>query len=308
MDDPYEILNVARNATQDDIRLAYRNLAKKHHPDLNPGDAKAEERFKSISAANELLSNPEKRGQFDRGEIDAAGQEQASRRSYRDHAEKEAGRRYSGAAKQAPGWSEDDLRDMFGSMFNDNQYSRDDQRVRGEDENYVLTTAFLDAVIGATQQLTLPGGRNLSVKIPPGTTDGQTLRLRGQGGAGWNGGANGDALIKIVVAPHLFFFRKGPDILLDLPVTLTEAVIGGSIDVPTPTGVVRMNIPPGSDTGTKLRLRGKGVPKHGNIESGDLYATLRVQIGKPDAALNAFLRDWKSEHHSDPRHSMETKG
>jgi DnaJ-class molecular chaperone len=305
MDDPYTTLGVARDATEAAIRTAYRKLAKTHHPDLNPGNAKAEERFKTIAAANELLSNPEKRGQFDRGEIDAAGQKRAPEPSYRDFAEGESGRRYGAAGPQSGAWSQDDLGDMFGSMFGAGRGSASAGKLRGEDEHYAFTATFLDAINGATRRLTLPDGPVLDLKLPPGTSDGQVLRLRDQGGAGWNGGTAGDALIAITVAPHPFFTRAGQDIRLVLPVTLTEAVLGGAVEVPTPGGPVRMRIPPGADSGTELRLRGRGVPAFGAGSIGDLYATLRVTLGKPDAALEAFLRDWKPEHPADPRHGME---
>ncbi len=306
MDDPYATLGVARDATQDDIRKAYRKLAKQHHPDLNPGNAKAEARFKEVSAANELLSDTDKRARFDRGEIDAAGQEQAPRPSYRQYAESEPGRRYGRAGPAPGGWSADDLGDIFGGMFNQPRGAGGDRPVRGEDEHYTLTTSFLDAVNGATPRLTLPDGRSLDVKIPPGTTDGQVLRLREQGGAGWNGGPAGDALIEIRVTPHKFFKRDGQDLRLELPVTLPEAVLGGPVEVMTPGGPVRMRIPAGSDSGTELRLRGRGIPAFGSRPAGDLYATLRVVVGKPDAALEAFLRDWKPKHAANPRQGMES--
>ena len=305
MDDPYRTLGVKRDASQSDIRSAFRGLAKQHHPDLNPGDAAAEDRFKAISAANELLSDPEKRLRFDRGEVDAAGQEQRPRPSYRDHADSEPGRKYSRSA--SAGWGQEDLRDIFGSMFSGESGQGGSSATRGQDEHYTLTTAFLDAVVGATRRLTLPDGHALDVKIPAGTTDGQILRLRNQGAAGWNGGDAGDALIEIRVAEHRFFTRKGRDILLELPVTLAEAVLGGPVDVPTPTDPVRMRIPAGSDTGTKLRLRGKGVPGQA-ADLGDLYATLRVEIGRSDSALDGFLRGWKPEHPFNPRRTMEADG
>ena len=305
VDDPYKALGVARDASQDDIRRAYRKLAKQHHPDLNPGNTAAEERFKAVASANELLSDPGKRGRFDRGEIDAAGQERAPRPSYRDYADTEPGRRYGRAGPQSSEWNAEDLGDIFGSMFNEGRRAGGETRMRGRDEHYALTTGFLDAVNGATRRLTLPDGRTLDVKIPPGCTDGQVLRLRGQGSGGWNGGPDGDALIEIHVTPHRYFERDGQDIRLELPVTLTEAVLGGPVEVPTPGGPVRMRVPPHSDSGTELRLRGRGVPAPGGQAAGDLYATLRVVLGKPDAALEAFLRDWKPEHPADPRQAME---
>jgi len=307
LDDPYKVLGVGRDASAEEIRKAYRKLAKQLHPDLNPGNAKAEERFKAVSAANALLSDPVTRGKFDRGEIDADGHERAPRDgargpSYREYAEAEPGRRYA--------WREEDLSDLFGSVFGSGDFDETGgpgakRPRRGHNEHYALTIEFLDAVNGATPRLTLPDGRVLDVKIPPGTVDGQTLRLRGQGGRGTNGGPSGDALIDIHVKPHRFFTRDGQDIRLDLPVSLSEAVLGGPVEVPTPQGKVRMQVPKGSDSGTKLRLRGRGVAAHGKMEAGDLYATLRVVIGKSDTALEEFLRNWRPETAADPRSTME---
>lgn len=305
MDDPYATLGLSREASQEDIRRAYRDLAKEHHPDLNPGDVAAEERFKSVSAANDLLSDPDKRAMFDQGLIDAAGHERPQRQSYRDYADGETGRRYGRTGPQQAAWSAEDLGDMFGSMFGDGGWAGGDAPMRGRDAHYTLETGFLDAVNGATRRLMLPDGRTLDVKIPPGTMSGQALRLRGQGGGGRNGGPDGDALIDVRVAPHRHFTRDGQDIRLELPVTLTEAVLGAFVEVPTPGGPVRMRIPPGSDTGTELRLRGRGVPAHGGRDGGEMYATLRVVLGPPDPALEAFLRDWKPEHPVEPRQGME---
>jgi DnaJ-class molecular chaperone len=301
-DDPYTTLGVARDASADDIRSAYRKLAKQHHPDLNPGNKAAEERFKSISAANELLSDPEKRGKFDRGEIDASGQERPEQRSYRSYAEGAQGDRYGRAGPQQEPWQAEDLDDIFGDLFGARQAGGTAPR-RGRDAHYTLTIGFLDAVNGAAKRLTLPDGKTLDVKVPVGVEEAQTLRLRGQGGAGRNGGPAGDALIEIHIEDHSFFRRVGQDIRLDLPVTVTEAVLGGPVMVPTPGGRLKMTIPAHSDTGRELRLRGRGVPAHGGQAAGDLYVTLRVVIGPTDEALETFLRDWK--HDFDPRSSME---
>jgi len=297
---------VARDASQDDIRRAYRALAKKHHPDLNPGNAKAEERFKTVSAANELLSDPIKRGQFDRGEIDAAGKEQSSQPSYRAYAESESGQRYSRSGSHADGWGTGTFEDVFASIFNEDR-PRGGAPLRGRDEHFLHKTDFIKAVNGATERLTLPDGRVLDVKIPPGTTEGQILRLRGLGGKGIGGDAPiaGDALIEIHIAAHRYFIRDGQDIRLDVPVSLSEAVLGGSIDVPTPGGRVRMRLPPHSDNKTELRLKGRGVPANGGLPAGDLYATVQVMLGPADAALDAFLRDWVPEHPINPRQDME---
>lgn len=305
MKDPYQLLGVSREASQEQIRAAYRKLAKEHHPDLNPGNKKAEDHFKAVASAYELLSDEEKRGRFDRGEIDAAGQEKAPRHAYREYAESDAGRRYERTASKSGGWTPDDLNDIFGSMFNE-RHGYGDGPLRGRDEHYTLPVEFLDAINGATRRLTLPDGRTLDVTIPPGTVDRRALRLRGQGGAGWNGGPAGDALIEVHVKPHRHFARDGRNIRLELPVSLSEAVLGASIDVMTPGGSVRMRVPPHSDSGTKLRLRGKGVPAHAGHEAGDLHVTLRIVVGKPDAALEAFLRTWKPEPEPNPRQTMES--
>jgi len=302
--DPYTTLGVPRDASQDAIRDAYRKLAKQHHPDLNPGNAKAEETFKAVSTANSILSDPEKRGKFDRGEIDDSGQEQAPRESYREHAEGGPGRRYSRAGPQSGGWSDADFGDIFNSVFGEGRQTDDDRPSHGRDEHYVLSTTFLDAVNGATRRLTLPDGRTLEVTIPPGTLEGQILRLRGLGGPGRNGAPAGDALIEVHVAEHRLFHRDGQDIRLALPVTLSEAVLGGHVEVPTPGGPVSMRVPPRADSGTELRLRGRGVPAHDGLAAGDLYAKLNVVLGAPDEALEEFLRNWKPKNPIDPRRTM----
>jgi DnaJ-class molecular chaperone len=305
VDDPYKILGVAKDASQDDIRRAYRKLAKKHHPDLNPGDKKGEEFFKKLAGANSLVSDPDKRGRFDRGEIDAAGQERAAQPSYRDHAQGDPGQRYSRAGGSGQGWDGDDFSDIFGTMFNQGRQRGASYQARGQDERYSLTTEFLDAINGVTRRLTLPDGRTLDVKIPAGTLDGLIMRLKGQGGHGLNDGPAGDALIEIHVLPHAFFERDGQDIRLVLPVSLAEAVLGGAIEVRTPKGSVSMRIPAGSDSGTELRLRGRGVPTTKNHAAGDLYVTLRVFVGPPDQALTDFLREWTPTTPFRPRSAME---
>jgi len=187
---------------------------------------------------------------------------------------------------------------MFGSMFGESG------AMGGGDEHYSLKTDFLDAINGATRRLTLPDGRTLDVNIPPGTQEGQVLRLRGQGRAGPNKARSGDALIEIHVAPHRLFRRDGNDIRVTLPISLSEAVLGGSVEVPTPGGPVKMRIPPHSGNGTELRLKGRGVPAHGGRPKGDLYAKLLLVLGPPDPALEEFLRNRKAEEPFDPRKGM----
>lgn len=296
--DPYTTLGVARDATPEQIRSAFRKLAKKHHPDLNPGNAAAEERFKAVNAANELLSDPEKRARFDRGEIDAAGEPTAPEPPrYRRYADAAEGARYRAAPDE-----EFEFGDIFGDFLN---RGGERLRMRGADARYALAVAFLDTVTGATRTLTLPDGRTLDVRIPLGIEDGQVLRLKGQGGPGINGGPPGDALIEVHAEPHPFFTREGDDIHLELPVTLKEAVLGARIKVPTPTGEVNMAVPKRSDTGTRLRLRGRGIPAHAGRPAGDQYVTLKVTLADTDDALEAFLRDWSPATPSNPRRKME---
>ena len=282
-DDPYKILGVKKEASADEIRSAYRKLAKKHHPDLNPGNKAAEETFKSISGAYDLLSDAEKRGKYDRGEIDASGAERAQAQSWRHYAEAGPGERYAYS-----GGGGADFEDLFGNIFN----QRPRGPAKGRDRQYSLEIGFLEAVSGATRRITLPDGGTLDVKIPPGTEEGDILRLRGKGDPGAKGGPDGDALIEIHVAPHKFYRRMGRNIHMEVPVSMKEAVLGAKITLPTPAGDVAMTIRPGTESGTEMRLRGRGVPAHGKHEAGDLHVKLNVVIGPADAALKTFLEGW----------------
>ncbi|MDB5374482.1 MAG: Molecular chaperone DnaJ [Belnapia sp.] len=294
-DDPYQTLGLTRDATPEAIKAAYRKLARQHHPDLNPGKPEAEARFKAVSGAHDLLADPERRARFDRGEIDAEGQEQRPAGGYRQYADAAQGERYGDG-----GGFEDVFAEMFGARARAASGPR-----RGRDASYRLDVPFAAAVLGATERLSLPDGQVLDVKIPPGVVTGQVLRLRGQGGPGHKGGPAGDALIELTVADHPLYRRDGMDLRLDLPVTLQEAVLGAAVEVPTPAGTLRVTLPAGSDTGRQIRLRGKGVAALGSRPAGDLFLTLRVVIGPPDAALEAFLRDWKPEHPANPRAGLE---
>ncbi len=307
-EDPYKVLGVPRDATPEAIKAAYRKLARKHHPDLNPGKPEAEVKFKAASAANDLLSDPERRARFDRGEIDAEGQEKAppgfhpgAGGGYRRYAEEPFGARYGAASE---GMDAGAFEDIFADIFEARRRAETGPR-RGMDQSYRLNVAFLDAVRGATRQLTLPDGKALSVKIPPGVISGQVLRLRGQGEPGRNGGPAGDALIELEVTGHDLLVRDGHDLRMDLPVTQKVAVLCGPIVVPTPFGALRVNLPAGSDSGRVIRLRGKGIAEHGKRPAGDLFLTLRVTIGKPDAALTEFLRTWSPEEPEEPRADLE---
>ncbi len=306
MDDPYTLLGVARNATPEQVKSAYRKLARSLHPDLNPGNKQAEEKFKKVSAAYDLLGDPAKRARFDAGEIDASGAERP-RASYRTYAEGGAGGKYSENFRFG-----DNADDIFAELLRRRSKGRNkgwsffDQEEpevarKGADANYTLRITLPEAVMGATKRITLPTGKHLAVKVPPGSKDGATLRLKGQGNPGRGGSAAGDALVELKVEPHPFLSRDGDDIQVTVPVTLAEAVLGAKVTVPTIDGKVALTIPPGSNSGTVLRLKGKGAPA-GTAGRGDQLVTLKVVLpDPPDGELEDFLRQWAARHPYDVR-------
>jgi DnaJ-class molecular chaperone len=311
MRDPYDILGVPKTAGEADIRKAFRKLAKQWHPDMKPGDKQAEARFREINAAYDLLSDKAKRARYDRGEIDAEGHERFA------HAQAGggAGGGFGGAA--GPGGfrfhfgggggagegGAEDMEGLFTHLFGQ-QFGHGGRgpgasagfRMRGEDVRHALTVDFLDAATGATRRISLPDGRALDVTIPAGIGDGQTLRLKGQGAPGLGGDAAGDLLLEVHVAPHRLFTRAGNDVRIEVPVTLAEAIDGGRITVPTISGPVAVTVPRGANTGTVLRLRGKG------IKGGDQYVTLKVVLPpQVDDELAGMVRAWSARHPYDPR-------
>lgn len=303
----YETLGVSGTATQDEIRAAYRKLAKTHHPDLNPGEKEAERKFKEISAANAILSDPEKRRRYDAGEIDEQGVEKPpDRRFYRDYAEAGPSFRY--------GTGEDygrfeDLGGIFEEMLRQSGAEREGGqtrlRMRGQDAGYRLAIDFLEAVNGAQKRIDLPDGRTLDVRIPAGLSDGQTLRLAGMGGPGLNGGPPGDALIEVEIRPHPVFRREGTTIHSVLPITLNEAIAGASVRVDTVSGPVDLKIPQGSSSGRVMRLRGKGVPDGRGGGRGDHLVELRIALPQsPDPELAQLIAEWEARHPYDPRQRM----
>ena len=298
MADPYATLEVERTASAAEIKKSYRRLAKKLHPDLNPGNKKVEQQFKEITAAYDLLSDPKKRARFDRGEIDAMGTERPNRGFYRPHAEGGQGAKYQ-QFDFGEGAGADDI---FADLFGGRRGGRGNPRLRGADVSYVATVDFVEAALGARKRLTLADGKTLDVNIPAGTADGQTLRLKGQGQPGLGGGAAGDALIEITVQPHPFFTRQGNDVHVEVPVTLPEAVLGGPVTVPTIHGRVSLTVPKNANSGTVLRLRGKGVPAAAGGVNGDQIVRLKVVLPDGgDAELTAFLEGWAALHPYDVR-------
>mgnify|MGYP004707347819 CR=1 FL=1 len=296
MSDPYSVLGVSRTATDKEIRSAYRKLAKEYHPDHNPDNKQAEERFKAVGQANANLGDKEKRARFDRGEIDGAGQERAP-----------YGAGFGGG--QGPGaqgfrggeFNQEDLGSFFSDMFSGG-FSGDFQpggaggrrATKGSDRRFSVSVSFEQAVLGTSLELALGESGHTEVRIPPGVEDGQTLRVRGKGapgraGMGGQPGVAGDALLTITVTPDPRYTREGRNLRATQDVDLKTAVLGGKLRVPTPKGTVTMTIPKHSDSGTVLRLGGRGIGADKNNAAGDLLVTLRVVIGKPSAALEECL-------------------
>ncbi|HLY07251.1 MAG TPA: J domain-containing protein [Rhizomicrobium sp.] len=298
MRDPYEVLGVSKNASEAEIKKAFRALAKKHHPDTKGGDAAAQKRFQEISAAYDIVGDKEKRTKFDQGVIDANGNPRGF--------DPGAGGFRPGAG---PGdfhfaWGDADAaeggfraEDILGEIFGGGGGGRRRRARRGEDYSLAMTIGFEDAARGGTRRITLPDGRELDVRIPVGLRDGQQIRLKGQGGAGRENGPSGDLLLTVHVAAHPWFVRDGNDLKMDLPITLKEAVLGGKATVPTLTGPVTLTIPAGSNTGRSLRLKGKGIAGHGGLPAGDLYVRLVVMLpDKPDQALKDFASRWSADY------------
>ncbi|OSP56128.1 DnaJ C-terminal domain-containing protein [Pseudoruegeria sp. SK021] len=323
-DDPYAALGLTKSASAEDIKKAHRKLVRSSHPDLHPDDPNAEARFKAVSSAYDLLKDPETRAKFDAGEIDASGAERHDRAGagyYRDYAGRGQGGARAGAGGGFAGFDGDPgdifaemLRQRagaggggqsgfggFGSGFGGGGGSF---RSAGTDARYSLTVGFLDAVRGTKVPITLPDGNALEVTIPAGTQDGQTLRLRGKGGAGMGGGPNGDALVSLTLRPHPVFRRDGDDILMTLPITLDEAVLGGKVAVPTIDGRVNVTIPKGANSGQQLRLRDRGVAGKGGTRGAQKIELRIVTPAEIDPELAEFMERWRTDHAYDPRKDL----
>lgn len=306
-DDPYKVLGVDKTATQDEIKKAYRKLAKALHPDLHPDDAGKKAEFQAASAAYDILGDPEKRKRFDAGEIDTSGQERPERHYYHQYADREAGQRYDpGKGPQGFEDASDFFSDLFGQRYRGGDF-RQTFHARGPDLRYHLEIDFMDAARGSKRSVTMPDGKRIDIAIPAGVRDGQTLRLRGKGGAGFGEGPAGDALVTIGIRPHPVFTRDGDDIEIDLPITVDEAVLGAKVEVPTISGAVSMSVPKGATSGRRLRLNGKGIRRPGG-KAGDQYVRLMIALpDKMDSKLEELAKQWRDHSGFDPRRDLRRK-
>jgi DnaJ-class molecular chaperone len=306
-DNLYDILGVQRRASEDEIRRAFRKLAKELHPDLNPGNTAAAEKFKKVSAANEILSDPEKRRQYDAGEIDAKGEQR--RPQWRTGAGPFGqGGQGPRARAHTQGFEDISFSDIFSDVFGrggpGGSAAGGAARGfpgKGQDVRYTLDVDFVESITGAKKRVTLPDGGVLDLSVPEGVTDGQVLRLKGKGMRGVNSGPAGDALVEIKVRAHPQFKRQGDDIMVDVPITIDEAVLGAKIEVPTVTGRVHLTIPKGTSSGKTFRLKGKGVANRSAGTAGDELVSVRIVLpDQIDESLSYFLSEWRQKNAYDP--------
>ena len=307
---PYEVLGVKKTASAEEIKKAYRKIVKESHPDLNPGDTAGEERFKAAAAAYDLLKDPEQRARFDRGEIDAQGQERPEAHFYRGYAGAQDNPYRSGQ----PFDETEDLSDFFADFMRNARDARGGAghghmhgfHADGADVRYRLEVPFMDAALGGSTRITLPDDSNLEVQIPRGIGDGQTIRLRGKGGTPIGKGRPGDALITISLAPHKIFTREGDTVRVVLPITIDEAILGAKVEVPTISGPVKLTIPRGASSGQVLRMRGRGIAPRGREQRGDQLVELKI-VTPPriDEELASFMESWRRKHAYDPRKGMK---
>jgi len=309
--DPYQELGVSRTASADEIRKAFRKLAKANHPDTNPGNKAAEERFKKVSAAFDIVGDAEKRKKFDAGQIDADGRETmggfGGGGPWGGGAPGGFGQRGGGYRSET--FEGADLGDILGEMFGGG--ARGGARPggmgggfggfsqRGADVRAKLDIDLVDSILGGKQRIAFSDGRTIDVTIPKGAQTGQTLRLKGQGSPGRSG--PGDAFIEIAVKPHALYRREDEALVMDLPVTFYDAVLGGKVEAPTPDGPVNISVPKGANTGTRLRLKGRGL-SDAKGHRGDLFARLVVTLPEgADPALEAFAEDQKAKRPYSPK-------
>lgn len=285
MRDPYKTLGVARTASASDIKKAYRKLAREFHPDSSPLNPSAEDRFKDLSTAYNIISDRKKRSRYDRGEIDAMGNTIRHGRWQRPS-------RYNQQQR-----SNSPFEDFF-------KRHKAGLEIDGSDVSYTLKVDFLDVALGANKMVSMTNGKHLTVSIPTGTKNGQILRLKGQGMDGIGGGKKGDAHVKIVYQEDKYYRREGNNLFVELAISLQEAILGANIEVPTIYGPVKLNIKSGSNTGNILRLKGKGIQN--KKINGDQFVTLKVVLPKtPNKELISFITKWASKNDYEVRNIGE---
>lgn len=305
--DPYQELGVSRTASADEIRKAFRKLAKQFHPDTNPGDKAAEERFKQVSAAFDIVGDAEKRKKFDAGEIDADGRERAPGFSGFSGGEGPWGPRGGGFGGRQAEFEGVDLNDILGDMFGrrgggmgggaGGGFGGFSQK--GADVRARIDVDLEDTIKGAKKRIAFTDGRTIEVTIPKGAQEGQVLRLKGQGQPGRGG--PGDALIEIAIAPHPVFKRDGEVLVMEAPITVYDAVLGGKVEVQTPDGPVTLTVPKGATSGMRLRLKGRGL-SDAKGHRGDLFARLMIAMPEhADDELRDFAETWRAERPYQPR-------
>ena len=316
MRDPYQILGVAKDASHADVKKAFRRLAKQHHPDQHPDDPKAKDRFAEANSAYEILGDEKKRAQFDRGEIDAEGKPRhpgfegfgQGARGFGQGAGAGGFRRGPGGAEHFEhsfGGGGFDAADIFSDLFAGARGPRGagrQMREPGADIALETQISLETALHGGKARVLMPTGKTLEVNVPAGVDEGKQIRLRGQGQASPTGGPAGDALVTIRFERHGLFRIEGRDLRLDLPISLYEAVLGAKVESPTLGGKVELNLPPHSNSGRTLRLRGKGLPASGGHPAGDLLVTLRIVLPEgSNADLEELMRRWRADKPYNPR-------
>ena len=344
MYDPYSVLGLARSAGEDEVKQAFRTLAKRFHPDTPEGASDKGRRFKDLSIAYEIVGDAKKRRAYDRGEIDAHGnprpgyvqrpeEEQEVEAepvfdlggaTFADAPPKNGNGATNGTSDQASsafrnaferafgnsGGSEPKnnsrVEDLFSEFFGEQAANhKKSSAAKGLDNHFELVITFEEAMLGGSRRVKMPDAKRLDVRIPVGVRDGQSIRLKGRGEAAYSNSQTGDALITIVIEPHPYFRRDGLDILLNLPITLGEALHGGKISVQTLHGPVSMNIPAGTNAGQVLRLKGKGIPAHTVHPAGDQLVALQIVLPEgADASLSEMVKRWEAAHPYDPRSKL----
>jgi DnaJ-class molecular chaperone len=295
MKDPYKILGVSKNATDDEIKKAYRTLAKKYHPDLNPNNKELEHKFKEISVAYKLIENKEAREKFEKGAYDEQFAEASARSGPFYNEFQDGGSRYTYHF-------DGNTDDLFNSFFGGFKGGTDGMDLPGQDHIYSMEIDLKDAISGMEQEIMLTGGKRLKVKIPAGINNKEKLRFKNQGGPGTGKGKPGDAYVEILIRPSNLFKINGNNLEIEIPLSLDEAVNGSKIKVPTIDGTVMLTVQPGINTGAKLRIKEKGMPLGKGKGRGDQIVIIKIVLPEnTDAEFREFIKTWSSTHSYNPR-------